>query len=119
MQPLGTPMYVCSLAHNNYLLLGVVTQHMESRSVREVQKDRLEFGRGHVKNPYSTYISSFLQQHPYFFVHFKNVFSFLLTYVIFVQYGKRCSKNIQDRSKIEMMPIRRYNYIDKNVDYES
>ena len=25
----------------------------------------------------STCISSFLQQHPYFFVHFKNVFSFL------------------------------------------
>ena len=27
--------------------------------------------------PYSTRISSFLQQHRYFFVHFKNVFSFL------------------------------------------
>ena len=27
--------------------------------------------------PYSTCISSFLQQHPYFFVHFLNVFSFL------------------------------------------
>ena len=27
--------------------------------------------------PYSTCIGSFLQQHPYFFIHFKNVFSFL------------------------------------------
>ena len=27
--------------------------------------------------PYSTCISSFWQQHPYFFVHFLNVFSFL------------------------------------------
>ena len=27
--------------------------------------------------PYSTYITSFLQQHSYFFVHLKNVFSFL------------------------------------------
>ena len=30
----------------------------------------------HITYPYSTCISSFLQQHPYF-VHFKNVFSFL------------------------------------------
>ena len=31
----------------------------------------------HIIYPYSTCISSFLQQHPYFFVHFLNVFSFL------------------------------------------
>ena len=49
VQTLGAPTCVCSLAHNNYLLLGVVTQHVESRSIREVQKDGLEFGRGHVK----------------------------------------------------------------------
>ena len=36
-------MRVRSLAHNNYLLLGVVTQHVESRSIREVQKDGLEW----------------------------------------------------------------------------
>ena len=30
-----------------------------------------------INYPYSTCISSFLQQHPYFFVHFENVFSFL------------------------------------------
>ena len=54
--------------------------------------------------PYSTCISSFFgQQHPYFFVHFLNVFSFL--FVIFVQYSKRCSKNILDRSKIEITRI--------------
>ena len=27
---------------------------------------------------------------------FKNVFSYILVYVIFVQYSKRCSKNIRD-----------------------
>ena len=36
-------------------------------------------------------------------------------YVIFVQYSKCCSKNIRDRSKIEIMRIWRYNYIDKNL----
>ena len=48
--------------------------------------------------PYHTRISSFFGTNPYFFVHFKNVFSFL--FVIFVQYSKRCSKNIRDHSKI-------------------
>ena len=32
-----------------------------------------------------------------------------------VQYSKHCSKNIRDRSKIEIMRTGRYNYIDKNV----
>ena len=56
-----------------------------------------------IKNfPYSTCISSFLgQQHPYFFVHFLNVFSFLFM-LFFVQYSKCCSKNIRDHSKIEI-----------------
>ena len=45
--------------------------------------------------PYSTCISSFFwQQHPYFFVPFFKCF-FVLVYVIFVKYSKRCSKNIQ------------------------
>ena len=35
--------------------------------------------------PYSTCIRSFGQQHPYFFVHFKNVFSVLFP-VIVLQY---------------------------------
>ena len=30
-----------------------------------------------ITHPYFTCISSFVQQHPYFFVHLKNVFSFL------------------------------------------
>ena len=38
--------------------------------------------------PYSTCISSFWQQHPYFFVHFKNVFSFLFM-LFFTTYSKR------------------------------
>ena len=63
--------------------------------------------------PYSTCISSFLQQHPYFFVHLKNVF--VLVYAIFVQYSKRCSKNNRDHSKIKIMQTWRYNYINKNV----
>ena len=37
------------------------------------------------------------QQHPYFFVQFLNVFSFL--FIIFVQYSKICSKNIQEHSR--------------------
>ena len=57
---------------------------------------------------YSTCISSF------FVVHFKNVF-FILVCVIFVQYSKCCSKNIRDRSKIEITQTWRYYYIDKNV----
>ena len=53
--------------------------------------------------PYFTCISSFLgQQHPYFFVHFLNVFSFLF-YIIFVQYiANSVKKNIQDNSKIKI-----------------
>ena len=42
VQSLGTPTHVCSLAQNKYLLLGMVTQHVESRSIREVQNDGLE-----------------------------------------------------------------------------
>ena len=63
--------------------------------------------------PYSTCISSFLQQNPYFFVHF--LMFFVLVYVIFVQYSKHRSKNIRDHSKIEITLTWRYNYIDKNV----
>ena len=55
-------------------------------------------------------LAFFLQQHPYFFVNF-----FVLVYVIFVHYSKCFTKNIQDRSKIEIMRTCRYNYIDKNV----
>ena len=32
----------------------------------------------HTTYPYSSCICTFLQQHPYFFVHFVNVFTFLL-----------------------------------------
>ena len=39
--------------------------------------------------------------------------------VIFVEYSKHCSMNIRDRSKMEITPTWRYNYIDKHVDYES
>ena len=33
VQILGAPTSVRSLVHNNYLLLGVITQHVESRSI--------------------------------------------------------------------------------------
>ena len=36
----------------------------------------------HITYPYSTCISSFWQQHPYFFVLFENVFSFLIIYTV-------------------------------------
>ena len=53
--------------------------------------------------PYSILVTAlFWQEHPYFFVHLKNVF--VLIYVIFVQYSKRYLKNIRDHSKIEIMP---------------
>ena len=42
VQTLGAPTRMQSLAHNNYLLLDMVMQHVESRSIREVQKDGLE-----------------------------------------------------------------------------
>ena len=38
VQTLGTPTSVRSLAHNNYLLLGVVTQHMESELYEKCRK---------------------------------------------------------------------------------
>ena len=44
---------------------------------------------------------------------------FYFVYVTFVQYSKRCSKNIGDHSKIEITWTLRYNYIDKNIDYKS
>ena len=59
-------------------------------------------------------LALFLQQHPYFFVH-KKKFFFSFLFVIFVQYSKRCSKNIRDRSKIEITWTWRYNYTDKNI----
>ena len=43
VQTLSAPPCVRSLAHNNYLLLGMVMQHVESRSIREVQEDRLKW----------------------------------------------------------------------------
>ena len=54
---------------------------------------------------YSTCISSFFGSSiPTSLFIFKMFFSFL--FVIFVQYSKCCSKNIQDRSKIEIMRIK-------------
>ena len=51
--------------------------------------------------PYSTCISSFFGSSiPTSLFIFKCFF--VLVYVIFVQYSKRCSKNIRDRSKIEI-----------------
>ena len=66
-------------------------------------------------------LALFWQHHPYFFVHFKNVF-FGLVYVIFLQYISKCySKNIRDRSKKSRS--REYNhliiYIIKNVEHVS
>ena len=58
--------------------------------------------------PYSTCISSFFAAENLLLCSF-----FVLVYVIFVQYRKRCSKNIRDRSKIEITWTWRYNYIDK------
>ena len=49
--------------------------------------------------PYSTCISFFCGSIPTLFI--LKMF-FALVYVIFVQYSKRCAKNIRDRSKIEI-----------------
>ena len=68
----------------------------------------------HNTYPYSTCISSFLQQHPYLIV-----FLFLFMLCLYNICSKRCSKNIRDRSKIEITRTWWYNYIDKHVDYES
>ena len=55
--------------------------------------------------PYSTCISSVLGSNiPILLCSFLKCF-FILIYVIFVHYSKRCSKNIQDHSKIEIMQI--------------
>ena len=51
--------------------------------------------------PYSTCISSFLAAGSLPLCSFFKCF-FVLVYVIFVQYSKRCSKNIRDHSKIEI-----------------
>ena len=44
-------------------------------------KEVYRFSHNIITYPYSTCISSFLQQHHYFFVHFKNIFSFFI-YII-------------------------------------
>ena len=49
----------------------------------------------------------------YFFVHFLKVFLFLFMLFLcnnYNNYSKRCSKNIRDRSKIEITQTWRYNY---------
>ena len=43
-------------------------------------------------------LALFLQQHPYFFVHFKNVFSVLFL-LFFTLYSKHYSKNIRELLK--------------------
>ena len=50
---------------------------------------------------YSTYISSFGAAASLLLCSFFKCF-FVLVYVIFVQYSKRCSKNIRDHSKFEI-----------------
>ena len=62
--------------------------------------------------PFSNCISSFFGSSiptSLFFVLFPG-----LVYIIFVQYNKRCSNNIPDRSKIEITRIIINNYIDEN-----
>ena len=53
--------------------------------------------------PYSSCISFFLAAASLLCSYFKCFF--VLVYVIFVKYSKRCSKNILDRSKIEITRI--------------
>ena len=66
--------------------------------------------------PYSTCISSFRGSSiPTSLFIFKMFFRSCFFNVIFVQYSKRCSKNIQNHSKIEIKRTCQYNYIDKNV----
>ena len=54
--------------------------------------------------PYSTCISSFFGSSIPTSLFIFKIF-FVLVYVIFVQYSKRCSKNIRDCSKIEITQI--------------
>ena len=49
--------------------------------------------------PYSTVLALFLAAASLLLCSF---FKCFFVYVIFVQYSKRCSKNIRDRSKIEI-----------------
>ena len=69
--------------------------------------------------PYSTCITSFLQLHPYFFVHLKNVFSFLLMLFLcnIANVAQRTFEIVQKSRSRRHGDI--YNYIYKNVDYES
>ena len=69
-----------------------------------------------IPTPLVLYSSFYYSCIPTLFI-FKMFFNFV--YVTFVQYSKRCSKNIGDHSKIEITWTRRYNYIDKNIDYKS
>ena len=45
------------------------------------------------------YYMFFWQLHPYFFVHFLNVFFCLVSVIFLTIYSKRHSKNVRDRSK--------------------
>ena len=58
--------------------------------------------------PYSTCITLFFAAASLLLCSFFKCF-FILVYVIFVQYSKRYSKNVQDRSKIEITRTWRYN----------
>ena len=65
--------------------------------------------------PYSTCISSFFDSSIPTSFKFFNVF-FILVYVIFVQYSKHCSKNIEIVQKLRSCEHGDIiNYIDKNV----
>ena len=83
-------------------LLGVVRRYIVYRYPHNIYY----FSQLHL------YLLFFWQQHFNFLVHFKMFF--VLVYVIFVQYSKRCSKNIRDRSKIEITRIIINKYVDKN-----
>ena len=66
-------------------LVGVVSRRwVESMGVTTGCGFKEIYRFPHTTYPYSSCICTFLQQHPYFFVHFVNVFTFLYIYSSFI-----------------------------------
>ena len=60
----------------------------------------------HTTYPYSSCICTFLQQHPYFFVNFFNVFRSLKVWTTIVESGRKKKKKEEEKCQITIFLLR-------------